>query len=201
LDEIRLHGENAELREEVVALARQYGIVTPYTAYLIVEDESKRNVASANQSLSRLSQDKDAALEANLMWDSFKKERSGGGAVANAQSQNFFKYADQAHVAISAGNSAALSSVAVAKRAPNSGVTRLGQYAQQTRFVNGRAFFQNGSQWVDGNVQALTKRAQLKFNSKEYFDFLSSHPESAPWLALGTNVLLAVGDTAYEISD
>ena len=40
LDEIRLHGENAELRDEVTVLARKYGIVTPYTAYLIVEDET-----------------------------------------------------------------------------------------------------------------------------------------------------------------
>ena len=40
LDEIRLHGENAELRDEVTELARKYGIVTPYTSYLIVEDEA-----------------------------------------------------------------------------------------------------------------------------------------------------------------
>ena len=44
LDEIRLHGENAELRDEVTELARKYGIVTPYTAYLIVEDEARRGV-------------------------------------------------------------------------------------------------------------------------------------------------------------
>ncbi|HVV70582.1 MAG TPA: VIT domain-containing protein, partial [Verrucomicrobiae bacterium] len=31
LDEIRLHGENSELRDEVTDLARKYGIVTPYT--------------------------------------------------------------------------------------------------------------------------------------------------------------------------
>jgi len=39
-----LHGENAELRDEVTELARKYGIVTPYTAYLIVEDERRREV-------------------------------------------------------------------------------------------------------------------------------------------------------------
>ena len=51
LDEIRLHGENAELRDEVTELARKYGIVTPYTAYLIVEDETRRKVPVAMQSL------------------------------------------------------------------------------------------------------------------------------------------------------
>jgi Ca-activated chloride channel homolog len=39
LDEIRLHGENAELKEEVVRLAVKFGIVTPYTSYLVQEDE------------------------------------------------------------------------------------------------------------------------------------------------------------------
>src|ERR1700736_7030828 len=37
LDEIRIHGETAEIRDETTELARRYGIVTPYTAYLIVE--------------------------------------------------------------------------------------------------------------------------------------------------------------------
>ena len=44
LDEIRLRGESAELRDEVTRLAREYGIVTPYTAYLVLEDEERRSV-------------------------------------------------------------------------------------------------------------------------------------------------------------
>src|ERR1035437_4018580 len=44
LEEIRLHGENSELRDEVTELAHKYSIVTPYTAYLILEDESQHNV-------------------------------------------------------------------------------------------------------------------------------------------------------------
>ncbi|MDP7131496.1 MAG: VIT domain-containing protein, partial [Planctomycetota bacterium] len=39
LDEIRLKGENKELVSEVTALGKEFGIVTPYTSYLIVEDE------------------------------------------------------------------------------------------------------------------------------------------------------------------
>ncbi|MBE2249506.1 MAG: VWA domain-containing protein [Myxococcus sp.] len=38
LDEIRLHGEKPELKDEIVALGKKYGIVTPYTSYLVVED-------------------------------------------------------------------------------------------------------------------------------------------------------------------
>src|SRR3990167_836235 len=38
LEEIRLRGEKPELKEEIVALGKRYGIVTPYTSYLVVED-------------------------------------------------------------------------------------------------------------------------------------------------------------------
>jgi Ca-activated chloride channel family protein len=38
LDQIRANGEKKELIDETVALAKKYGIATPYTSYLIVPD-------------------------------------------------------------------------------------------------------------------------------------------------------------------
>ncbi|MBY0460767.1 MAG: VWA domain-containing protein, partial [Gemmataceae bacterium] len=38
LDQIRVNGEKKELIEEVTALAKRYGIATPYTSYLVVPD-------------------------------------------------------------------------------------------------------------------------------------------------------------------
>jgi Ca-activated chloride channel family protein len=38
LDQIRINGERKELIDEVTALAKRYGITTPYTSYLIVPD-------------------------------------------------------------------------------------------------------------------------------------------------------------------
>src|SRR5205085_11005910 len=38
LDQIRVNGEKDELIDEVVALAKRYGIATPYTSYLVVPD-------------------------------------------------------------------------------------------------------------------------------------------------------------------
>jgi len=39
LDEIRLRGESAELKDEVIRLSKEYGIMTPYTSYLVLEDD------------------------------------------------------------------------------------------------------------------------------------------------------------------
>jgi Ca-activated chloride channel family protein len=38
LDQIRVNGEKKELVDEVVTLAKRYGITTPYTSYLLVPD-------------------------------------------------------------------------------------------------------------------------------------------------------------------
>jgi Ca-activated chloride channel family protein len=37
LEQIRLKGENKELKDEVIRLSKDFGIVTPYTAYLVEE--------------------------------------------------------------------------------------------------------------------------------------------------------------------
>jgi Ca-activated chloride channel family protein len=47
LDQIRLHGEADELVDEIVALSRRYGIITPYTSFLIVEDEPSVPLANS----------------------------------------------------------------------------------------------------------------------------------------------------------
>jgi Ca-activated chloride channel family protein len=202
LDEIRLHGENAELRDEVASLAREYGIVTPYTAYLIIEDETRRNVPLAQQSLPQMNSDKKALESAKDAYGKFQNEKDGAGGVANAQGQNQLKYALQSSLSTSREASAQqLGGYAAAAPASKAEAGRIAQYTQQTKFVNGRAFFQNGNQWVDGKAQGLTKRQKVQFNSPEYFDLIAKNPEAAQWLSLGKNMLLAINDTVYEITE
>jgi Ca-activated chloride channel family protein len=50
LDQIRLHGENRELRDEVVRLSLAYGIETPYTSYLVLENEQQYKQYGINRS-------------------------------------------------------------------------------------------------------------------------------------------------------
>lgn len=38
LNQIRLYGESEELIQEIIALSKRYGIITPYTSFLILED-------------------------------------------------------------------------------------------------------------------------------------------------------------------
>jgi len=50
LDQIRLHGENKELRDEVVRLSLAHGIETPYTSYLVLETEQQYKQYGINRS-------------------------------------------------------------------------------------------------------------------------------------------------------
>ncbi|MEY2427241.1 MAG: Ca-activated chloride channel, partial [Verrucomicrobiota bacterium] len=103
LDEIRLHGESSELRDEVAELARQYGIVTPYTAYLIVEDESRRDVPAPMRSLQTFGGDKDARHEAAKAWSEFKNESDGEKAIGGARYGMVLRSADAAGPASASG--------------------------------------------------------------------------------------------------
>ncbi|HJT80775.1 MAG TPA: VWA domain-containing protein, partial [Chthoniobacterales bacterium] len=202
LDEIRIHGETAELRDETTELARRYGIVTPYTAYLIVEDEDRRRVPMADRSMQNMNADIAARAEVARAWGGFKDRKEGEDGVANARSQNAFKHAMQAPASIATGNSESLRGLAAAPgAAATPAASRLAEYTQQSKFVNGRAFFKNGRQWVDSNAQKVAKRQRIQFNSDDYFNLLTRHPEAASWLALGQNVVLTLGDTTYEIID
>ncbi len=210
LDEIRLHGENAELRDEVTELARKYGIVTPYTAYLIVEDESRRNVPMAGRSLQGFEKDREVRSEAARNWDEFKTQRAGDGAVSDARYGMTLRSADAAAPAAQAGAAAfqrrygLRPSSGTAPAAPvelSDTATRLSQYSQQSQFVAGKNFFQNNSQWVDSAVQKndQAKQVRIQFASKEYFELAANHPATQKWLALGRNVQFFYNQTVYDI--
>jgi len=84
LDEVRTRGENKELKDEVADLARRWGIVTPYTAMLIIEDEARRNVPVAVRSLRELEADGTSRRMNDTTVRDFAKSSSGASAVSGS---------------------------------------------------------------------------------------------------------------------
>lgn len=206
LNEVRLHGDQKELRDEITELARKFGIITPYTSYLIVEDETRRNVPLAMQTMPQLNTDRLAREESSKMSARFAGAKDGEFAVANARLASDLKSAPTATAtsgSVAEGNAYMLQTEAAAVTAParKEALARVGQYAQQNRFVAGRNFFQNGNQWVDSTAQARphARQARVQFGSQEYFDLVARHPRAQAWFALGKNLQVALGDTVYEI--
>jgi Ca-activated chloride channel family protein len=187
LDEIRLRGEKKELKEEVARLARKYGIVTPYTSYLIIEDEKDRAVPIARRSLGGFAPGAAAPVaesdliviedEARIAYDSFKLEKSGEAAVRGAASSIALKSAD------------GLSSFNAARDLAYAG-GKSKRIASENRMMDGKTFHLAGDLWIDDDARddKGKKIEKLKFASKEYFDFLEKHPELIKFLSLGANV-------------
>ena len=207
LDEIRLHGENAELRDEVTELARKYGIVTPYTAYLIVEDEDRRRVPLAMQSLPQLNTDSLARREAAQNWGAFKDERDGEKAALGARYGLALKMAEApasaaAGGAVEANRALGVTTLPGTPAPANDGKARLLQHSQQGQFIAGKNFYQNNEQWVDAEAQKFqnAKRQRIQFNSSEYFAFAAKERRALPYLSLGPEVQFVLDGTVYEIT-
>jgi Ca-activated chloride channel family protein len=213
LDEIRLHGENKELKDEVTSLAREFALVTPYTAYLIMEDEQQRRVSQNNQVMRDFGQDQSAQHSASDLYEQLQSEKTGATAVAASRSQNVMRNAttadalDQSNVEMAKGMNVPTATVMAGSMSSTTqpmaadAPSRLIQYTQKSRYLAGRAFYLNGNQWVDSNVsrQNSANEVKLKFGSPEYFDFSAKHPEARAYLSLGQNVRLLLADTVYDI--
>ena len=133
LDEIRLRGESKELKDEVTDLARQYGIVTPYTAFLILEDEDRRNIPRHSQSLPTLQQDASGKREMAKAYESLRKDKDGAAAVAGARAGYQLKAAQSAADGIAQGQLEANRALAPMAGAPNpTSATRFFSQARPT---------------------------------------------------------------------
>ncbi|MFM9058506.1 MAG: VIT and vWA domain-containing protein [Planctomycetaceae bacterium] len=201
LDQIRLHGESQELRDEAAALARRWGIVTPYTSWLILEDEGRRNVATRDRTLQEFAADGRARAEAGRIYASAQDEASGAGAVGDAQAYDVLSKADRLS-APAAANASTWRGQA-GRKAGDAAAVEQAVERQQARTVSGRTFYNNAGQWIDARVQDRpdARRERVPFGSDAYFALLDRDPAAARWLSQGRNVVVLVGDTVYEVVD
>ncbi|MCP5526626.1 MAG: VWA domain-containing protein [Verrucomicrobiales bacterium] len=220
LDEIRLRGENPELKEEVVRLARDYGIVTPYTSWLILEDEQRRAVPLAMQTQPALSEDRGAQMASRRAYESLTREQTGLDAVLAARYGLASKSANQVESTLAAAQTDALRAApvtagatvtpgpAVVRPPASAGVspapTAAGAGQGPGRYVGGRTFYQHGARWVDSQVQgqpAAAPRRTIPFGSADYFDLLGRHRETQAWLALGVQVEFVLEGVVYQVTE
>lgn len=180
LTEIRLRGENQELVQSVVNLSIRYGIITPYTSYLIEEDDI---LSQANRQ---------TIVEETLEDFALPMEVSGEAAVARAESEGEMADADTAFASPMATTTA--SSTAGADGT-------VGAFsAQPLQFVGSKTFIMREGLWIDTAYDPDAEKPQeIGFASETYFELLSNVPELGDYLALGPRVLFVYQEQAYEI--
>ena len=197
LAQIRLHGAKDELVKEVVALSTRYGIITPYTSFLVQEPPSTARqpvapppaaqppalrlpslglpapAAPAPAAPTQAPAAAAAPEPTNAVEALAAQERSGAGAVQRAQTEQ----------ELSAGDYAAGPAT-----------------SDQMRQVGNKVFVLRGGMWIDtGFDPATMKVEEIAFGSERYFQLLSTRPETGPYLALGDQVTVVIDGQAYAI--
>jgi Ca-activated chloride channel family protein len=172
LEEIRLHGEEEELKEEVIRLSTRYGILTPYTGYLVLEEEP----AWAGEPMPR--REGHAHLERRkAMQDAFGRGPaaapvSGAGAVRTSEALRYMKEAD-------------------AEEAFGPEVS--------VHYVAGKTFEKRGDRWVDDEYAEDLPEVRVTYGTREYFELLREKRELRPFLALGEEVTVVLDGVAYIV--
>lgn len=189
LNTIRLNGENPELIESIVNLSVRYGIITPYTSFLIEEDDI----------LSQ--QGRDRAMQ------SFAEEAEALSTTASG--------ASAVDAAAQIGGMSSAPAPFATQTAPGMGGGGMGggpgeQAADEDgtiqspvnlmRTVGDRTFIMQNAVWTDTQFNPDTMETEeIVFLSDAYFDLLVEHPELGEVLALGERVIFVVEGRAYEI--
>ena len=176
LNEIRLRGKNQELVDEVVALGKQYGIVTPYTSFLVVEDgveaPVRREITAAKQMF------EGATDGLNAVHDSRSLGRMKGAATP-----------DSAARGTGFGGGAGAEEVA-----------RL--VKQKIHHVFDKTFIsrQDGCLYdTQFKEEHRSEMIEVVFLSDDYFELVRQHPGLGRYFAAGKNLVVCFEGKVYRV--
>ena len=176
LTEIRLHGENPELVQSVVNLSIRYGIITPYTSYLIEEDD----IFTQTGRQGIVDEEMEEMEEAPLGF-------TGAEAVSEA--------AAAGEMADAAAPLALPTAVF-----DDDGSAETTAVSELVQFVGSKTFVWRDGVWVDTQFDPDVYTAiPVNFASDGYFELITAVPELASYFAIGQRVLTVHEEIAYEI--
>ncbi|MBI4789524.1 MAG: VWA domain-containing protein [Chloroflexi bacterium] len=181
LNEIRLRGESKEIVNEIVTLAVRYGIVTPYTSFLV--DERRDVLTDSGRGGAAQDLSKTFAAPA-------ARPTSGAAAVQQSQEQNQLR-----------GANVAPTMAPVATSAPRPGAPGPVEQVAPVQALGDKTFLLRNGVWTDTQFdpsKMTTKK--IEFNSDAYFA-LAQNTGLGKYLALGARVIVVLNGVAYEITD
>ena len=174
LNQVRLQGADKETIAQIVKLSIRYGIVTPYTSYLVTETSPL-----GADNLQRMA---DQAYE--QYQNAPAQSASGKGAVDRAAGQGAMSQAQAPAPLTAAPSDGSASSEAV----------------QTVQIVGARTFVYNSNVWTDTAFDpAKMKPIEVSFLSDDYFKLVEASPDLAAAFSLGESVIVISGGKAYQV--
>jgi Ca-activated chloride channel family protein len=190
MTEIRLHGESEELKDAIVDLATEFGIVTPYTSYLVREDVGHS-----------ISMDTDGSPSIRSVADAIATQtRVRHTGVPGKVEVQASRPVGRGDVLAFEGRSGVDMSSQLAdereqKRAdvPADGAVRR---------VGAKLFFYDTEfdGWVDQAIASWTTEIiEIDYLGDDYFELIDRVPEIGKYLALGERVKFVHAGSAYVV--
>ncbi|HLV36527.1 MAG TPA: VIT domain-containing protein [Spirillospora sp.] len=199
LNTIRLNGESKELVDSVVNLSVRYGVITPYTSFLIEEDDilsqAGRERAAADFA------DEAEALARNFTGATAVEAASAAMNMQASQAPlpTFETRADGMQATL-APMGTATPTTASANMNAEPPAEPAAEQINPIRSVGGKTFILQNGVWTDTTFEPDTmETVKIEFLSDAYFDLLAEQPELGAYFALGERVIVVVDGTAYEV--
>ena len=178
LTQIRLYGEKQEWIDSIVSLSTRYGIITPYTSFLIQE----KDIFSA-QGREEVISDFEEEMAAAAAEPAF-----GEAAVEKAVYQK----------SLSAAPVGAAVPVNMSISTGIDGTNKMVRVSEVLKNVGSKTFLLKNDTWIDTTFDRSMKTKKVAFLGEEYFDLISQVPVLGSYFALGERVIVVHEGQAYE---
>jgi Ca-activated chloride channel family protein len=170
LNQIRHQGENSEWVDAVIQLSIRYGIITPYTSFLIEEDDLFSGEGWEEEAH-------------ELVQDYASGPSVGSDAVGKAEAESNLRSAE---------------SVPQLERSVDQTTGEIQQ--PQFKYVGDKTFFLQGEIWIDSQFdESIMTAVEIGFGSDVYYQLLNARPGWGKYLALGEQVIFVGDGAAYQI--
>ncbi len=202
LEEIRLHGENKELKEEVVELSRKHGIMTPYTSFLVLEDEAQIGSGAPNIMIEERRRFYDEKVKTKSSAPAGSFSASERDALDNAEV--FMAPAAGQSMKEESGRGAVYMSRAVKKIQSSDRAVDFSKIDPDSmRYVEDKTFVKRGDEWRVSTYDEKRDSKNVinvKFGSKLYFALIAKYPRAGKYCALGRGVLFELNSKYIKVS-
>src|ERR1043165_5043408 len=181
MEQVRTNGEQKELRDEIVDLGTRYGIVTPYTSYLALENDREiTQYTGGGQPVTR--------------------RPAKGGFVMNAPKVASANAAPSP--AMDTGVAAVKESKQRRAQMETDSLRVDDTRKDAVRRVEAKTFYLIEGVWTDSEfkTEARLPETTLTFGSDEYFALLKQYPKLASYFSLGERVVVVFEGRVYRVS-
>ncbi|OQY29604.1 MAG: hypothetical protein B6244_03155 [Candidatus Cloacimonetes bacterium 4572_55] len=193
MDEIRLHGENSELVDEVVSLSEEYGIITPYTSYLVQEERRLSHWDHDQKVIQRRAADHlQEAMEAPTGKKAVESSIASNKLKKGHSSESYALPPEQGY----SSESYALPPASFGSRRAPSVAPK-----SQMKKSKTRAYYLTDGIWVDSRHLQSHTLIKVKPYSPAYFELIKMYPKLRSEFAVGDKLIVSYQNLSIQIDE